>query len=156
MASLNSHGTGSSLTLRAYVRRRNGVPLGAPGSLSNMLYRAFGARSFDAFWQHWNPIFGYYLGRYVFVPSKRIMPVSLALLVTFVFTGVIHDLVTMAVRRDVAFLFTPWFLFLGTGVVIAKLTKMDLASTAWPLRAAANTAYLGASLALAVTVFDVT
>ena len=145
-----------TLTLGAYVRRRNGVPMGAPGSLSNMLYRAFGARSFDAFWQHWNPVFGYYLGRFVFVPGKRFMPAWLALIVTFVFTGVLHDAVTMAVRGDVAFLFTPWFLFLGLGVVGAKATGMNLGDTAWGVRALVNSAYVTASLALAFLVFDVT
>lgn len=121
-----------------------------------MLYRAFGARSFDAFWQHWNPIFGYYLGRFVFVPSKRFVPAWFALIVTFVFTGALHDAVTMAVRGDVAFLFTPWFLFLGLGVVAAKAFRMDIGGTAWSLRAVVNTTYVATSLLLAYLVFDIT
>ena len=143
------------LTLSEYVRRRNGVPLGAPGSLRNMLRRSFGARSFAGFWQHWNPIFGYYLGKYVFVPLKRISPPSVALVLTFVVTGIVHDVVTMAIRQDVAFLFTPWFLFLGIGVVLSKVTGMDIGVSPWGLRAALHSTYLGACLAFAFIVFTV-
>jgi len=143
------------LTLSEYVRRRNGVSLGAPASLRNMLRRSFGASSFDRFWQHWNPIFGYYLGKYVFVPLKKISPPYVALVLTFVVTGIIHDAVTMAVRQDVAFLFTPWFLFLGIGVVLSKITGMDISASPWGLRAAMHSAYLGMCLAFAFLVFTV-
>jgi len=143
------------LTLRQYVRRRNGVPLGAPGSLRGMLRRAFGARSFAGFWQHWNPIFGYWLGRHVFEPLKRVCPPALALVLTFAVTGIIHDLVTMAVRRDLAFLFTPWFLFLGLGVALGQAARMDLATWPWVARAALHAGYVSACLVLAVAVFRV-
>jgi len=58
------------LTLAQYVRRRNGVPLGASGSLRNMFYRSLGAGSIAGFWRYWNPVFGYYLGRYIYAPLK--------------------------------------------------------------------------------------
>jgi uncharacterized membrane protein len=136
-----------------YVRRRNGVRLGAPGSLRNMLQRSFGARSFAGFWQYWNPIFGYCLGKYVFWPLKKVFPSYISLILTFVVTGVIHDLVTIAVRQDVAFLFTPWFFFLGIGVVLGKAARMDLATSSWAVRAAVNSTYLGVCLVLAILVF---
>jgi hypothetical protein len=144
------------LTLSEYVRRRNGVPLGASGSLRNMLHRSFGARSFAGFWQYWNPVFGYYLGKNVFVPLKKVSPPYVALVLTFVVTGIIHDLVTMAVRRDVAFLFTPWFLFLGIGVVLSKMTRMDIGTRSWRSRALIHSTYLGVCLALTFLVFNVT
>ena len=144
-----------NLTLSYYVRRRNGVPLGASGSLRNMLHRSFGARSFDAFWQHWNPIFGYHLGKYVFVPLKSVSHPYAALVLTFIVTGIIHDAVTMAVRQDFAFLFTPWFLFLGIGVVISKVAAMDVGAFPWALRAAIHVAYLGACLGAAFFVFTI-
>ena len=143
------------LTLPEYVRRRNGVPLGASGSLRNMLRRSFGATSFAGFWQNWNPIFGYYLGKYVFVPLKKVSPPYVALVLTFVFTGIVHDLVTMAVRQEVAFLFTPWFLFLGIGVVLSKATGMDISASSWRLRAVFHSTYLGVCLALTFLVFTV-
>ncbi len=36
----------SKLSLAQYVKKRNGVPLGASGSMTNMLSRSFGAASF--------------------------------------------------------------------------------------------------------------
>ena len=131
------------------------MPPGAPGSLRNMLRRSFGARSFANFWQHWNPIFGYYLGTRVFIPLKRILPSFAALILTFVVTGIVHDAVTMAVRRDVAFLFTPWFLFLGIGVVLSNVTAMDIGAKPWGLRAITHTVYLGTCLGLAFLIFPV-
>ena len=128
------------------------MPLGAPGSLSNMLHRSFGATSFDRFWQYWNPIFGYYLGKYIFAPLKKVVPAYVSLIITFVSCGAIHDLVTMAVRRDLAFFFTPWFFFLGIGVVLSKATRMDLGHCSWSARAAINSIYIGVCLVLATLV----
>lgn len=136
-----------TLTLRRYVQRRTGLSMGARGSLRVMLYRSFGARSFAGFWRYWNPIFGYGLGRYVFLPLKRAMPAPLALLATFVVSGALHDLVTAAVRGAPAFLFTPWFFLLGLGVLLGEALKMDTSSSAWSVRAAVNLAYLCSCLA---------
>lgn len=72
-----------ALSLGQYVRRRNGVPMGASGSFRGMMVRAFGAASFAGFWRYWNPIFGYYLGRYIYTPASRVVPRPLALVVTF-------------------------------------------------------------------------
>lgn len=112
-----------------------------------MLVRSLGAGSFAGFWRYWNPIFGYGLGRFVFVPLKRAVPAPLALLATFVVSGALHDLVTTAVRGSVAFLFTPWFFLLGVGVLLGGAVRMDTSSWAWPGRAAVNVAYVTACLA---------
>lgn len=136
------------MTLAQYIRRRNGVPLGARGALGNMLRRSFGARSFAGFWQYWNPMFGYGLGRYVFSPLKRVLPSALALIATFVVCGALHDAVAMAVGRSLVFLFTPWFFFLGVGVVFGRAIRMDLSHQPWAVRASVNLAYIVACLAL--------
>lgn len=120
-----------------------------------MLQRSFGARSFAGFWRHWNPVFGYYLGSYIFVPLKRFLPPAVALVLTFIVTGIIHDVVTMMVRRDFAFLFTPWFLILGLGVVLSNLIEMDIEPLPWSLRAITHATYLGVCLALAFLAFPV-
>jgi hypothetical protein len=135
-----------------YIRRRNGVPIGAPGSLRNMLHRSVGARSFAVFWQYWNPVFGYTLGRFVFSPSKRVLPRAIALVFTFVVCGAVHDLVTTLVRGSLAFLFTPWFFFLGLGVVAGRFVHMDLGRFPWVVRALTNFAYVTACLGLALFV----
>ena len=87
-----------TLTMAEYIRRRNGVPAGAPGGLRNMFQRSFGARSFAIFWQYWNPVFGYALGRYIYAPLKYMLSPTAALIATFVVCGILHDAVTTAVR----------------------------------------------------------
>ena len=139
------------LTLVQYVHRRNGVPLGGSSSLRNMLVRSFGAGTFGRFWQYWNPIFGYGLGKYVYSPLRRFLPPALALIMTFVVSGGIHDLVTMAIRRSGAFLFTPWFFLLGAGVVVGRGFKMDFSERPGPVRAGINLTYI--LLCLALTLF---
>ena len=54
-------------SLAEYVKYRNGVSLGAKGSLVNMLKNSFGAGSFRQFWKYWNPIWGYYLFKYIYL-----------------------------------------------------------------------------------------
>ena len=140
------------LTLSEYVRRRNGVPVGARGALRNMLHRSLGAGSFAGFWRYWNPLFGYGLGRYVFAPLKMMVPPSLALVATFVVCGVLHDLVTAVVRGSAAFLFTPWFFFLGAGVLAGRAVGMDLSARPWSVRATVNLTYLISCLTIALAI----
>ena len=136
------------LTLGDYVERRNGVPLGDSNSLRNMLSRSFGAGSFAGFWQYWNPIWGYGLGKYIYSPLQRVLPAAIALIMTFVVSGGIHDLVTMALRQSVTFLFTPWFFLLGLGVVLGRAVGMDLSNRSWWIRAGINLTYLVIGLAI--------
>jgi len=138
------------MTLGRYIQRRNGVPLGASGSLRNMLRRSLGAGSFSSFWQYWNPIFGYYLGRYVDSPLRRVLPRSVALILTFVVCGALHDLAAMAVRGRVAFLITTWFFFLGAGVLVGRWAGLDFSSRPWVVRAGINLTYIVACLSLAL------
>lgn len=115
-----------------------------------MLNRSLGAQSLDGFWRHWNPIFGYYLGRYVDSPLCRIVPRSAALVLTFVACGVLHDLVTMVLRGSVTFLFTPWFFFLGMGVVLGRWLGLDFSNRPWGTRAAIILTYIVGCPALTV------
>ncbi|MGE0180110.1 MAG: MBOAT family O-acyltransferase [Sphingomonas sp.] len=126
--------------------------MGGRGSLANMLRRAFGARSFGGFWRHWNPIWGYALARYVFAPLRRLMPAWTALIATFVVSGLIHDAVIMALRREPALLFAPWFLFLALGVVIGDRFGLTFGGLPWLGRAAAIVAYAALALALSLAV----
>src|SRR3546814_317806 len=140
------------LTLSQYILRRNGVPAGARGSLRNMFQRSLGASTFAGFWRHWNPVFGYALGRYVFAPLKLAVPSALALVATFVVCGAIHDLVAMAVRGAPAFLFTPWFFFLGIGVLLGRAAGLNFSGRPWLARAAVNVAYVSACLAITLAI----
>lgn len=136
------------LTLQQYVLRRTGVPLGASGSLKNMLYRSLGAGTFAGFWQYWNPIWGYSLGKYIYSPLQKFLPAMIALVLTFTISGAIHDLATMLVRGAPAFLFTPWFFFMSIGVIIGKIFKIRYAKYSWAIRCAINLSYIFACLAI--------
>ena len=139
-----------TLTLAAYVRRRNGVPLGASGSLPNMLRRSLGAGSFAGFWRFWNPIWGYYLGRYVNAPLARVLPAPAALVATFAVSGALHDLAISIAKLGVFCFFTPWFVLLGSLVVITEALRIRWGSAPWMLRALANLVCVaGPALALA-------
>jgi len=139
------------LTLAQYILRRTGLPLGSPGLLRSMLNRSFLARSPRDFWKYWNPIFGYYLGRYIYGPLKKIMPASLALILTFLFSGLIHDLATIIVKGSTRFLFTTWFFFLGTGVLWGGVVNVDLSQRSRVARIIFNLMYIIFSFALAYT-----
>lgn len=130
-------------SLRTWVLRRSGVPLGAPGSLRNMLARSLGAASFAGFWRHWNPVWGYALATRVYRPARRRLPRAGAVLLTFAASGLAHDLVIIAVRRSFALVFTPWFLLVSLGVLVGERAKMDLSRWPWAARAAAHVGFIG-------------
>jgi hypothetical protein len=134
------------LTLAQYVRRRNGVPLGAPGSLQNMLRRSLGAGTFAEFWQYWNPIWGYALGRYIYAPLRKLLPVALALVLTFAISGALHDAAATLVKRTPAILFTPWFLLMGLLVIVGQVLKIEYAQSPFAMRVAINLAFILGSL----------
>ncbi len=126
------------MTLSEYVLRRNGVPLGTGDSLRNMLSRSLGAGTFSEFWQYWNPIWGYYLGLYIFKPLKSILPSSIALIITFVACGFIHDLAVMLLKWKFSLLLTQWFLFMGLSVILGKTANINYSKFPWIMRAAIN------------------
>ena len=75
------------LTLSEYVLKRNGVPLGSKGSLVKNLKNSFGAESNAKFWKYWNPIWGFYLSKFIYLPLKKYLPQSVAALVAFGVSG---------------------------------------------------------------------
>ena len=137
------------ITLSAYVERRNGVQLGSRGSLTAMLHRSLGADTLAGFWRYWNPIWGYYLAKYVNAPLRRLMPPALAVIATFVVSGAIHDVAITAVRRSPTFLFLPWFGIVGLTVVLTSRLRLRYRFTAWSLRAATNVAFVLGALGFA-------
>ena len=137
------------LTLSRYVRRRNGVPLGSRGSLRNMLYRSLGAGTFAEFWRYWNPVWGYFLGKYVHAPLRRWLPPAPSLVSAFVVSGALHDAAATAATGRTVFILTPWFFIMGLGVVIGQSLQVNYSRLVWPARALINVSYMGMSLALA-------
>ena len=135
-------------SLAAYVRRRNGVPLGASGSLSGMLYRSFGSSSFQQFWNYWNPIWGYYLGYLLFRPLRNRLPNAVAVVATFAISGVVHDLAVSLIFQIPSMTLTPWFTLMGVMVVVSTGYKVSYAHHHWLVRASLNLVQLVGSFLL--------
>ena len=114
------------------------MPLGASNSFKNMLIRSLGAGQFSIFWKYWNPIWGFYLGKYIFKPLKTVLSPKFALILTFVFCGFLHDLVIIILRRHFELLLTPWFLFMGLCVVLSDYKKINYSKYPWGIRAFIN------------------
>lgn len=136
-------------TLRAHVLERSGVPLGGSGSLGAMLQRSFGAPTFAAFWRHWNPIWGYYLSRGVYLPARRVLPRAAAVLLTFVVSGALHDLAIWLFRGETNGLLTLAFGLMGAWVVGGSWLRVDLSGLPTWLRAAVHISSIATSLATA-------
>jgi len=132
----------SKLSLAQYVKKRNGVPLGSSGSMSNMLSRSFGATSFPVFWHYWNPIWGYYLSRNVMRPLANFLPISLATFLTFLVSGALHDLAVSIVELKTTLFFTPWFGLMGLIVVVSKGAGISYGHVSWPVRALINASFI--------------
>src|SRR5690606_1506022 len=86
----------------------------------------------------WNPIFGYYLGTKVFKPLKTAFPIAFALILTFVFCGLVHDLVTTLFRGKLSLFFSVWFFLMGVSVAITKYIDYDFSKKQWIVRAVTN------------------
>lgn len=138
------------MKLSEYVKKRNGVPIGHSRSLQYNLQRSLGAKNFSAFWNFWNPIFGYYLGTKIFKPLKRVFPITISLILTFIFCGMVHDLVTTLVRVKLSLFFSVWFFLMGIAVVAAKYINYDLSGKKWLCRVTMNIVIIGLCLLLTI------
>lgn len=151
MLNVSANQSSVVMTLGEYVKKRNGVPIGHSKSLRNNLHRSLGAKNFATFWNFWNPIFGYYLGSKIFKPLKKLLPIGVALVFTFIFCGLVHDLVTTLLREKLSLFFTFWFMIMGTVVAISKQFTYDLSNQTWMLRTLANLAII--TLCLLITIY---
>lgn len=137
-----------TITLSEYVKKRNGVALGASGSMTNMLKRSLGASSFYLFWQYWNPIWGYYLSRKVMKPLSQLFPIWLAIIMTFAVSGALHDLAITLVKWKLTIFFTPWFSLMGFLVLATKRLGISYHEHHWLIRAAINSSIIAICLVI--------
>ncbi len=140
------------MTLSDYIKKRNGVSIGSPNALRNNLYRSLGSKNFSTFWSYWNPIFGYYLGKFIFKPLKKVLPPSISVIVTFIFCGMLHDTVTTFLRADVSIFFSIWFLFMGLAVLITRFLNHNFSKQIWITRASINLSIISVCLVLTIYV----
>lgn len=139
-----------NINLKEYVRRRNGAALGAKGSLKNMLRRSLGAGKFSGFWHYWNPIWGYYLGKYIFKPLRNYFSKTAAIFLTFLISGLIHDLVVSVIYFKIVVIVTPWFVLMSFGLILSNKMGVYVKSTNWYYRALINISYIGICLFIAL------
>ena len=133
------------ITLAQYVKKRTGVPLGAKGSL--------GASSFYLFWRYWNPIWSYYLSRYVMKPVSSFLPQWCAVIVTFAISGALHDLAVMLIKWKLLCFFTPWFSLMGVCVLLSLKLNLSFSQFSMPVRAFINFLYICGSFYLTDLLF---
>jgi len=126
------------MTLGEYVLMRNGVPLGAKGSLPNNLRNSLGAGSNADFWRHWNPIWGYYLAKLVYLPLNRLVPQWVSTLAAFAVSGALHDLAVGLLGIAWQGFFTGWFLVMGMFLVFSKAFDISYAELSLWQRVAVN------------------
>lgn len=136
------------LNVRVFVLRRLGNPTGPWSAVQEMFRLSFGAKSFADFWRYWNPVHHYYLTMYVYKPVRKVMPRSIATIITFIFCGFfLHDIVHIAFTGIP--LITVWFLLLGIGVLLGEFINMDLSTRSSSFRVVVNLIYLLVSLEIA-------
>jgi len=128
------------MTLSEYVLKRNGVPLGAKGSLPNNLRNALGAGNNADFWKYWNPIWGYYLAKFIYIPLGRHVPKWLATLASFAVSGALHDLAVGLLGIAWQSLFTCWFLVMGLFLIGARGLRIEYGQLPFLLRVGVNIA----------------
>jgi hypothetical protein len=139
-----------TISLSEYVKKRNGVALGATGSMSNMLKRSLGAGSFSLFWQYWNPIWGYYLSSKVMKPLSQFLPIWFAIIITFAVSGGLHDLAVTLVKWKLTFFFTPWFVLMSVLVLVTKRFSISYQKYHWVIRGSLNIAFVATSLVVTI------
>lgn len=130
------------ISLKDYVKRQTGVPLGHPKSLINMIKSAFGAKSFDLFWVYWNPIWSYFLNKYIYKPLRNKVHQFTAIILTFASSGFIHDLVSLLLYKKPSFFITLWFTVMGVIVIVFKKYKLVYSNLNINLRYTSNTALI--------------
>tara|TARA_Y100000385_G_scaffold222957_1_gene232989 strand:+ start:81 stop:506 length:426 start_codon:yes stop_codon:yes gene_type:complete len=126
------------MTLSEYVLRRNGIPLSGQGSLLQNLENSFGAESNVLFWKYWNPIWGFYLSKYIYLPRNRHLSKPVSSIVTFGVSGALHDLAIGLLGLGWQNFLTIWFVIMGAFMSISKSLDIRYGSFGFFSRAVIN------------------
>ena len=137
------------LTLAQYVKRRNGVALGGKGALGKMFKRSFGSGTFEGFWRYWNPLWGYFLAKWFFIPLKNFLPTALAVMITFAISGALHDLAVILLTKKISYLITLWFSVMGVFLVLLTSLNVNYEKAHFIVRATINLSIIVLSYLLA-------
>lgn len=102
--------------------------------IRNMFFKPFVSSSFKSFWKYWNPSWGYFLLFYCYKPIKTIFPDWAALIITFLISGLVHDIIYIIpmMINEVEFVFpfiTVWFLIISIGILLTEYLQIDFNKT---------------------------
>ena len=128
------------MSLSNYVLKRNGVPLDHRASFIQNLQRSLGAKSNALFWKHWNPIWGYFLSRYIYAPLTTRCPKPLAVVITFGLSGALHDIAIGLLGYGWQYFLTIWFVIMGVFLNVSTYLCISYGGVGFAYRAAINLA----------------
>lgn len=137
------------MTLSEYVLKRNGVPLGAKESLLKNFENSFGAENNTLFWKHWNPIWGFYLSKYIYLPLNRYLPKSISSAVTFAVSGALHDLAIGLLGYGWQSFMIIWFLMMAIFMSISEFLGITYSTFGFYMRAIINITSIASCFVLA-------
>ena len=140
------------ITYSKYERRRLGNKSGEFAKIAAMFRRSFGSGTFAGFWRYWNPLFSYYLLYNCYSPLRKYLPRYIAVMLTFMASGAIHDLFASLALLKLSVFFTPIFAGLGSLTILEEVSGLNFEWASYPLRYFINGAlitgvfYLGISI----------
>lgn len=122
--------------------------------IRNMFFKPFVSSSFRFFWKYWNPSWGYYLLFYCYKPIKTIFPDWAALIITFLISGLFHDILYIVpmMIKEVRFVFpfiTIWFLIISVGILVTEYFQINFNKINVKLRPIIHLGYLVGTFILA-------
>lgn len=140
------------MTLEEYTQFRTGS-IRIPLIIRNMVVKPFVSPSLRSFWKYWNPSWGYFLLFYCYKPIRTFFPHWASLIITFVVSGLFHDIIYIApmMLNEVEFVFpfiTVWFLIIAIGILLTEILKIDLKRTNWKFRPIFHLGYLAGTFIL--------
>ena len=96
----------------------------------NMFFKPFVSSSYKSFWKYWNPTWGYYLLFYCYKPLKTVFPAWVALVITFLISGLFHDIIYIVpmMMKNVQFVFpfiTVWFILISLGIILSEYLQLN-------------------------------
>ena len=144
------------MSVEEYIEYRIGT-LNPMIAFRRIFTKPFMAKSLRKFWWYWNPGYGYFLLFYCYRPLRSFFSHSLALIITFLICGFLHDilyLIPMAImdggKIPLPFV-TSWFLFISIGILISEYARIDFKNIRPEIRLVIHLAFL--AITFASTVF---
>lgn len=134
------------MNLEEYTYYRTGSTK-IPVVIRNMFFKPFVSSSLKSFWKYWNPTWGYFLLFYCYKPIKTIFPAWVALITTFIVSGLAHDIIYIIpmMIKEVKFVFpfiTVWFFIISIGILLSESLQINFKKISLKFRPIIHLGYL--------------